>query len=101
MADNNGRITMALLSQKLDILTTAVERQDETLDQLVEYTRGNKAGIALNKQVVEQHGEQLRKLAESTDAAIERLNGRVNAWNGGNTILGAAAALLAIVFGNK
>jgi len=98
---DNGKVTMALLGQKLDILTTAVERIDETQDEFLDFIRNNKENISLNKQCVDQNAKHLEELAASTNKSIEALNNRVNAWNSGNTIFAGIATILAIFTGKN
>jgi len=109
---DNGRITLAVLASKMDDIVYALNRHDDhfdalhkTMDEkfqnLLQLVQDAQVSSAVNKQATDHTAKQLADFSKVTQTAIESLNNRVNAWNGGNTFLATVAGILAIIMGNK
>jgi len=95
----NGRVTMALLAQKLDHVL-AMQAEDRHIhEQLVKITAMNEKNIALLGVRTGETEKDVEKLATATDKAIEGLNNKFNLFSGANSALGAVALAIATYFG--
>ena len=100
-ASSNGRVTMAVLGQRVKELVTAINRQDEILEKILEKVNENEKNVALLAKSNEQMKENMEKGIGANSAAILALNKRMTIWNGGNSIFGGVAIVIAALFGNK
>ena len=105
MAEDNGRITNAILAQKLDLFIASQkeiqESQKRINESMMNMASQNKQDVALLGQRMGATETRLKDLSEATDKAIDNLNNKFTWFNGGNTILGAIAAALAVILGSK
>lgn len=97
--DSNGRVTLALVGQKLDALIDAQRTYNETQVELMKKISQHEKDIALMVKQSKDNERDIDKLANSTDAAIDRLNNKFNLFSGANSFMGIVATALAIIFG--
>lgn len=92
--NGNGRITLALVGQKVDQQTSMLQ---EFRDEIREYIRSNDARVSC----IERDHAELEKEHTRTETKLENLEGQVKAWNIGNSVVAGVAALLAYLGINK
>lgn len=82
----NGRITLAVLGQKIDTLTKQVDSLSKVLDKV-----GN------NQVAIRGLEENHKNLCHD----VEGLEGRINSWSFVNSLGAVAAAIIGIFLGPK
>lgn len=100
----NGRVTLALVVQKLDALASSFDKAEAKTD---EYRKQQSADIHAIQLCMA--GESLRvgrveSDVKDHDSAFEKVNGRIDGlkrrddnWNSINTLIGAVAAVLGAI----
>lgn len=105
MIEDNGKVTLALVGQKLDTFIQSQQetqkKQQDVLEQLMALVSTNSKDIALLKASQIETNKDLGKLAVATDKAIDNLNTKFSLFSGGNSALGAIALAVAAFFGSK
>ena len=99
--DNNGRITLALLGQKLDQLIAEQKVYNNTQVALMKSVSENKQDLAVIKVRTGENEKDIAELAKATNTAIDNLNNKFNLFSGANSFLGLVATALAVIFGVK
>ena len=99
--DNNGRITLALLGQKLDQLIAEQKVYNNTQVALMKSVSENKQDLAVIKVKTGENEKDIAELAQATNKAIDSLNNKFNIFSGANSFLGLVATALAVIFGVK
>ena len=99
--DNNGRITLALLGQKLDQLIAEQKVYNNTQVALMKSVSENKQDLAVINVRMGENEKDIAELAKATNTAIDNLNNKFNLFSGANSFLGLVATALAVIFGVK
>jgi len=84
---DNGRVTLALLGQKLDVL-------GDKLDDLLERQD-------LVDRVVHEHSVQIATQCQRLDGRIDRVEDRVKSWQAGQGVFTALASAVAAWLGMR
>lgn len=83
--NGNGRITLAVLGEKLDTIIKRLDNYDRRCEDQDRRMNALEIGQA-------QRQTQIVNLSDD----VKTLKAKSDAWNAGNSILGAAASLLAL-----
>jgi hypothetical protein len=101
MTNDNGKVTIAVLGEKIDTLIKSSNDQKKSIDAVLALVNQNKQDIALQGLRSTQTDKEVSELAQATEKAISSLNNKFTAFSGANGFLAVVAASLAVAFGNK
>lgn len=99
---SNGRVTLAVIGQRLTVIETTLIKIDTTLSKVNDCVGGLTTQSQLNKHRLDSHdGDLTRQEFEinAIDGKLDSLNQRFTWWSGVNSMLAAAAGAIGTIFG--
>lgn len=93
--NNDGKVTMALLDQKVTLILAQVEKMSGAWDLHAKEAAVRETNIALNKGKLEGACKKIDEL----DDDLDKLRDKVNIFGGGNASLAIIGSVIAGLFG--
>ena len=99
---SNGRVTLAVIGQRLTVIETTLTKIDTTLVKVNDLMGGLTTQSQLNKHRLDSHdGDLTRQESEinAIDGKLDNLSQRSNWWDGANTALAFVSGIVGSFFG--